>query len=148
MSNEDDPETDSQQDGTEEDDDDDDFPGVVLGRLADLGSMVPETLAKTYASRPVWFFLQMDKELTTLFEQLPEDPMPKGKVDAIMAVLRKFAEDKNEDLQQVLGVTDALEIGFHVDASIERVRDAFENDGFVVVGLVEGGKIRALEIEP
>lgn len=139
----DDPER--EQSAEEESDEDEEVPAVVLARLRDLGEIVPAELRKVYGNRPVWYLLSMDAELVTVFEQLPEDPMPKGKVTAIMAALRAFAEAHNEELQQVLGVTDSLEVGFHVDAQLDRVREAFEEDGFMIVGEIDNGVVRELE---
>ncbi|MFO0555161.1 MAG: hypothetical protein U0271_42680 [Polyangiaceae bacterium] len=140
-----DPERETGEDQDESDEEE--TPAVVLARLRDLGDAVPAELRKVYGNRPVWYLLSMDAELVTIFEQLPEDPMPKGKVTAIMAAIRAFAEAHNDELQSVLGVTDSLEVGFHVDAQLDRVREAFEEDGFLVVGEIVNGVVRELEDE-
>lgn len=116
-----------------QDQDDDETPLVVLARLGDLGRFVPDPMMKAYRQRPVWFLLGMDQELVELFERIPEDPMQKGHVTAILAALRAFAEHHNQPLQALLGVTDEIAYGFHTDATHDRVRASFEEDGFEVL---------------
>jgi hypothetical protein len=89
----------------------------------------------------------MDAELVTLFERIPEDPMSKGRVEAILGGLRSFAKDRNEELQAALGVTDALEYGFHVDAPFDRVVESFELDGFDIAGTIVAGDVELLTEE-
>ncbi len=129
----------------DEESDEEDIPRCVLATLRTLGDRVPAAIAKPYGDRPIWFILEMDSELVTLFERIPEDPMPKGQVTAILEVLRAFAVEKNEALQAVLGVTDGIEVGFHVDAPYARVVDSFEKDGFAVVATIEAGTIVVTE---
>jgi hypothetical protein len=119
----------------------------VLGKLRSIGAHCPEATRKAYGDRPIWFVLGMDAELATIFERLPEDPMPKGRAAAILGAVRAFAAEKNAALQEVLGVTDSIEYGFHVDATLDRVRDAFEEDGFFVVATVEDGEVVPVPIE-
>jgi hypothetical protein len=130
----------------EEDDDDDesddDFPRVVLGKLEAISRWLPESMAKGYGDRPVWFILGMDAEIVSVFERIPEDPMPKGRAAAILGALRAFATERNADLQRVLGVTDSIEVGFHVDAPLNRVRASFEEDGFLVAATIEAGDLK------
>lgn len=116
-------------------------PIAVIGTVADLARWMPGDVARVYGKRPIWFFLEMDSELVTVFEQLPEDPMPKGKVDAIMSGLRQFAAERAEVLQTLLGPTDSISLGFHVDASLEQVTAAFESDGFFVLSPLRDGEI-------
>jgi hypothetical protein len=124
-----------------EDEEEDDAPLALLGTVAELAKWMPDGIAKTYGTRPVWFVLEMDHELVTVFEQVPEDPMPKGKVEAILSGLRAFAKDRNAELQQVLGPTDGIRFGFHVDASLDRVIEAFEEDGFEVIEALRDGEV-------
>ena len=134
----------SESDPVDEDDDveDDDAPRVVLAKLGDIARWLPEPMAKNYADRPVWFLLGMDAELVSLFERIPEDPMPKGRVAAILEGLRAFAADQNEGLQEMLGITDEIVFGFHVDAPMARVRASFEDDGFEIVATISLGEIK------
>lgn len=127
--------------GEEEEDDDDEAPRVVLGRVGELQKWMPKTLAKTWHDRPVWFLLRDDEELVGLFERIPEDPVSKGVSEAILSGLRTFATERNDALQAVLGVTDGLAYGFHVDASLKQVVTSFEDDGFDVVGELEDGEL-------
>lgn len=132
------------------DDDDaseDEVPRVILAKLSAIASYVPEHVAKAYGDRPIWFLLGMDAELVTLFERIPEDPMPKGRVEAILGGLRAFAKERNDELQAALGVTDSLEFGFHVDAPFDRVVESFELDGFDVAGTIVAGQIELLAEE-
>ncbi|MFO0612742.1 MAG: hypothetical protein U0414_09155 [Polyangiaceae bacterium] len=123
--------------------DDEETPTVVLARLGDLGRFVPEAMLKVYKTRPVWFLLGMDQELVELFDRVPEDPMQKGHVTAILGALRAFAQHHNGPLQAILGVTDELAYGFHTDATYDRVLESFEEDGFdVLEEVIEGGEIR------
>jgi hypothetical protein len=124
---------------------DEDAPHVILATIADLGRWVPQDVSRRYGDRPVWFILEMDAELVSVFERLPEDPMPRSASDRVLAVLRAFATDKSDDLQRVLGVTDGIQYGFHVDATREKVRACFEEDGFLVMGTVEDGEVVVLD---
>jgi len=131
-----------------EGDDEEEAPLVVLATVKDLGKWMPDGIVAAYGARPVWFLLKMDAELVTVFEQIPEDPMPKGKVEAILSGLRKFASERNAELQQLLGPTDGIELGFHVDAPLSRVIEAFEEDGFdVVEGVVVEGEVDFTALE-
>ena len=112
-----------------EEEEEDDAPIALLGTVQDLAKWMPEGIAKTYGARPVWFVLEMDHELVTVFEQVPEDPMPKGKVEAILSGLRTFAKEKNAEHQQLHGPTDGIRFGFHVDASLDRVIEALQGVG-------------------
>lgn len=123
------------------DTEEDDAPLAILTTVRDLAKWMPAGVADTYGSRPVWFLLEMDAELVTIFEQVPEDPMPKGKVEAILTGLRAFATERNTELQTVLGPTDGISFGFHVDASLDRVIEAFEEDGFDVIEAIREGEI-------
>ncbi len=128
----------SDQDATDEDDD---APLAIIGTVKDLAKWMPPGIADAYGARPVWFILEMDAELVTVFEQIPEDPMPKGKVEAILQGLRTFATERNTELQTVLGPTDGISYGFHVDAQRDRVVEAFEEDGFDVLEVIAEGEI-------
>ena len=130
-----------------DDEDDEEEPRVVLAKLSAVAKWMPEATAKMYANRPIWFILGMDAELVTVFERLPEDPMPKGHVAAILQGLRAFATERNDALQAVLGVTDSIELGFHVDATYAKVVDSFEQDGFLVVATIEAGELQVLASE-
>jgi hypothetical protein len=131
----------------EEDDDEEELseeeevPRVIIASVADLGSWVPETISKKYASRPIWFIVEQDAESVGLFSRYPEGPMPKTASDAILSGLRAFSLDQNEELQAVLGITDGLRYGFHVDASLEEVMESFEDDGFEVVTAIHEGRV-------
>lgn len=130
------------EDAEGDDDDDDEAPRVLLGRVSDLQKWMPKSLARTWHDRPVWFLLQDDEELVGLFERIPEDPVSKGVSEAILSGLRTFATERNEALQAVLGITDGIGFGFHVDASLKQVTTSFEDDGFDVVGSLEDGEVR------
>lgn len=127
--------------------DEEETPHVILAQLKDLDVPLEAKLLRDYGARPVWFLLEMDAELVTVFERLPEDPIPKGHVEAIMGALRGFTQARSDALQVVLGVSDGLHFGFHTDASLDRVREAFEEDGFFVAGTVQGGEIVEAEDE-
>lgn len=130
----------------DEQDDEDETPMVVIARLGDLGRFVPDAMKKAYKGRPVWFLLGMDQELVELFERVPEDPMQKGHVTAILGALRAFAEHHNEPLQALLGVTDEIAYGFHTDATYDRVRGSFEEDGFEILEeIIADGEIADAE---
>jgi hypothetical protein len=122
-------------------DEDDDAPLAIIATVKDLAKWMPPGIAPVYGSRPVWFILEMDAELVTVFEQIPEDPMPKGKVEAILQGLRAFATERNTELQTILGPTDGISYGFHVDAPLDRVVEAFEEDGFDVLEAIAEGEI-------
>lgn len=122
-------------------DDDEETPIAVIGTVAELARWMPEGIARIYGDRPVWFLLEMDAELVTVFEQIPEDPMPKGKVEAILSGLRRFASERSDQLQALLGPSDGISLGFHVDARIDRVVEAFEKDGFFVLRALRDGEV-------
>lgn len=114
-------------------------PRVVIARLADL-AVAGAPAAQ--ADRPVWFVLEDDADAVELFSRLPEAPLPRPATQAVFAALRSFAADKTDALQEVLGVTDSIEIGFHASADLEDVAASFEEDGFdVILGAIEGGKL-------
>ena len=123
----------------EEEDDEDVAPGVIVGSLRDLGGGVDPALAAQYGDRPVWFLIEDDAELVELFERIPERPLPSKPTQAILGALRSFAAAESDALQEVLGPTDTIGLGFHASASLDDVVESFEDDGFDVVrGLVEG----------
>ncbi len=79
----------------------------------------------------------MNTELVTDVRDFP-NPISKGHASDILAGLRAFSTERNEDLQEVLGPTDAIEFGSPRRCSIAQVRASFEEDGFdVVEGLRE-----------
>src|SRR5688572_23224483 len=96
------------QDQDQDDVDDEDEPRVLVATMSSMGARLPEGLRKGFGTRPIWFLRQDDEELVTVFEQLPEDPMPKGRAHELLRVLRVFAEECSDELQRLLGVTDAL----------------------------------------
>lgn len=122
------------------DDEEEEIPRVLVATMADLGALLPEPLKKSFGTRPIWFFRQDDEELVEIFEHLPEDPMPKGRAHELLRALRQFADETSDRLQEVLGVTDGIVYGFHGDASVDRVIEAFERDGFFVwKGVLKSG---------
>lgn len=131
----------SERETSPNEEEEDDAPLAIIGTVRDLAKWMPPGIAETFGARPVWFILEMDAELVTVFEQIPEDPMPKGKVEAILTGLRTFAKERNTELQTVLGPTDGLSFGFHVDASLDRVIEAFEEDGFEVIEAIAEGEV-------
>ncbi len=136
-----DDEVDSEDASDDDQDDEDETPQVLLATFGDLGSLLPDGL-RAFASRPVWFMREEDQELATLFERLPEDPMPKGRAVELLRSLRNFAEESSDMLQGVLGIAEGIVYGFHGDASLDAVKRAFEGDGFFVwTGLVQKGEL-------
>lgn len=125
----------------DDEDDDDPAPRVIIATVADLGSWIPEAYRLRHASRPVWFLREGDSQLVGVFERLPEGTMEREASDAILAGLRAFSLDQNENMQWLLGVTGGMQYGFHVDASLEDVVESFEDDGFIVVPAVNEGRI-------
>lgn len=107
-------------------------PRVVVATMADLGKLVPEPLRKGFGDRPIWFLRQDDEELVTIFDQIPEDVMPKGRAHELLRALRTFADEHSDRLQELIGMTDALVYAFHGDAEVGQVVAAFEEDGFFV----------------
>jgi hypothetical protein len=130
-----------EEDEADEDEDDELPPRVLIARVADVARWMPEGVGKKFADRPIWFLVREDEELVGLFDRIPEDPMPKGQVAAILGGLRAFAEEHADDLQRLLGVTDSIGYGFHVDAPLGRVRASFEDDGFELVGSIAGDRV-------
>lgn len=141
------PEGSEDEQGDDEADDEDETPRVIVTRVSSLAKWFSPEIAKSMGDRPVWFMLQSDEEFMTLFDRVPEDPMSKGKVEAILAGLRSFATARNEVLQLVLGVTDGISFGFHTDAPHKRVLAAFDDDGFELVGEIVDGELVATEEE-
>lgn len=134
-------EFDTQNDEEDEEDDEDVAPCVVLGRLSDLKGHADAALLRAHGERPVWFMIQDDADFMTLFDKLPERPVPASLSRSIMDVLRSFAASESDALQTVLGSTDAIEFGFHERASVDDVALAFEEDGFDVAFVLSEGKI-------
>jgi hypothetical protein len=117
-------------------------PQALIATLADLGRYLPEGLRKGFGGRPCWFIRQEDEELVEIFDRLPEDPMPRGRAHELLRALRGFAEDNSDGLQELLGIAGGIVYGFHGDASLEQVTEAFEDDGFFVwSGVLSGGVI-------
>lgn len=124
-----------------EDSEEEDVPAAVVATVADLGAWVSEDVRDKYGARPVWFILEMDAGLVGVFERHPEGAMPKGATEAILTGLRAFSLDESEGLQVLLGVTDRLNYGFHVDATLQQVSRSFEADGFEVIAAIEDGHV-------
>ncbi len=138
----DDPEGSWEQGDSEEDDDDEDpGPRAVIATVGDLGTWIPQSLRLRYADRPVWFLCEHDASLVGVFERMPEGAFAKAEGETILAALRAFSLDQNENLQWLLGVTEGIQYGFHVDASLDDVVESFEDDGFIVVPAVKDGAI-------
>lgn len=135
------------EDDEDDEGDEDEAPRVLLGCVGDLQKWMPKSLPRIWHDRPVWFLLRDDEELVGLFERIPEDPVSKGVSEAILGGLRTFASERNEPLQALLGVTDGIAYGFHVDASLKQVTTSFEDDGFDVVGGLEDGEVLIEEDE-
>lgn len=125
----------------DEEGDEEDVPCVVLGRLQDLRGFGDAALLRKYGERPVWFMIQDDADFMTLFDQLPERPVPPTLSRSIMDILRSFAASESDALQTVLGATDTIEFGFHERASVDDVAMAFEEDGFDVAFVLQDGKV-------
>lgn len=140
------PETDRDPDD-EEDSDFEEMPYVVVARLRDLGDKAPRELYKQYGDRPIWFLMEDDDELVGLFDRIPEGPLPSKTTQAILGAIRQFAASESDALQEILGVTDSIGLGFHASASLDEVIESFEDDGFEVVEAIEGGEIHLLEDE-
>jgi hypothetical protein len=129
-------------DAVDETGDDDEVPPLlVLATAGDLVGWLPDDVRARHRGRPVWVMVASDAEQMELFERIPEDPLPRGAVDALLGGLRRFVADKSDALQALLGATDSLEFGFHADADLEEVRESFEDDGFFVVGTIEEGEV-------
>lgn len=133
--------SDEEREDEEDEDGEDEAPRVIVSRVASLGKWFSPEIAKSMGDRPVWFMLESDAEFMSLFDRVPEDPMSKGKVEAILAGLRSFATARNDELQLMLGVTDGISFGFHTDASHKRVLAAFADDGFEIVGEISEGEL-------
>ena len=126
-------------DETDDEDEDEFVPRVVVGRLRDLGPAVDAALLKQYGDRPLWFMIEDDDEYMELFDRLPENPMPNRIQQAILSVIRQFAASHSDALQEILGPTEAIGLGFHASATIDSVIESFEDDGFeVCLALVNG----------
>ncbi len=106
-----------------------------------MAKWIPATIAKSYGDRPVWFVLEDDSELIGLFDKIPEDPMPKKLSDTILGGIRAFAAERSDALQELLGITDSIAYGFHVDATMKQVRASFEEDGFEITGTIRDGEV-------
>lgn len=125
----------------DEDDDEDDPPRVVLGRVGELASWLSPQVARSQRDRPVWFLLEMDEDFVGVLERLPEGPMEPRIARAILDGVRTFASERSDRLQEWLGPTDGIVFGFHTTASFDEVRRAFEEDGFLVVGVLREGRV-------
>lgn len=125
----------------DDEDEEDPAPRVIVATVGDLGAWIPDLYRLPNASRPVWFLREQDAPLVGVFERLPESSMAKEASDAILAGLRSFSLDQNENMQWLLGVTGGMQYGFHVDASLEDIVESFEDDGFIVIPAVNEGKI-------
>jgi hypothetical protein len=126
----------------ESEDEEDAAPGVVMGRLRDLGGVVDPALVKQYGDLPVWFLIEDDAELVELFDRIPERPLPQKPTQGILGALRQFAASEADALQELLGPTDTIGLGFHASAKLDEVIESFEDDGFEVLLGLEGGKVR------
>ena len=135
------PEQPVEKDEDEPEDDDDFAPNVVLTTVGDLRASMPAGVGAKFAKVTAWFLLEQDAELVGLFDRVPEDPMSKGQVAAILGGLRAFASEHAEALQVFLGPTDGIGVGFHVDAPLAKVRASFEEDGFEVRATVRDGEL-------
>ena len=58
-----------------DDTEEEDAPLAIVTTVRDLAKWMPPGIAETYGQRPAWFLLEMDAELVTIFEQIPEDPI-------------------------------------------------------------------------
>lgn len=126
----------------EDDDEDEEVAArVLVGTIADMGPWIPEPIARRHAERPVWFHLAAYDQLVGVFDRYPEGPMAGAETSAILAGLRAFSLDQSSELQAILGVTQELRYGFHVDASLEDVVESFEDDGFEVLEAVRAGRV-------
>ena len=133
---------DDEGEGEDEEGEEDDIPSVVIATLGDLGSYLPDALRKSFGDRPIWFIREDDQELVEIFDRVPEDPMPKGRAHELLRGLRAFAEAESDRLQELIGSAEGIVYGFHGDASLDRVKRAFEEDGFVVcTGILRAGQL-------
>ena len=115
-------------------------PRVLIGRVADLGAYAPRPMSEHEASLVLWFLLTGDANLVGVFSRYPEGSLPSGRSEAILAAMRKFSIDRSAELQQLLGVSDGVQYGFHIDASLDQVAESFEDDGFEIVGVLRDGE--------
>lgn len=125
----------------DDEDDEDDVPHVVLGTVGELASWLSPMIARAHRDRPVWFLLEMDEDFVTVLERLPEGPMEARVARSILEGVRSFASERSDRLQEWLGPTDSIVFGFHTSASLDEVRRAFEDDGFLVVGRLREGRV-------
>ena len=114
---------------------------MVISTASELGAALPASLAATCGDRPVWFLLAEYSHLVGVFLRHREAKMPKPTSDAILAALRKFSQESSDDLQRLLGVTDAPQYGFHTSASLAQVRESCEEDGFEIIGPIRAGRV-------
>jgi hypothetical protein len=123
------------------DDDEELPPAVIISTAAELGAALPEQVAAACGDRPVWFLLADYAHLVGVFLRHREAKMPKPASDAILGELRRFSQESSDDLQRLIGVTDALQYGFHTSASLSQVRESFDEDGFEIVGSIVAGRV-------
>ena len=129
-------------DDCEENDDlDEDMPRVVMGIVADLGRKDLGIEVRDHEGWPIWVLLEKHASMMGVFERYPEDPGSDEWVPIVFDELRRFVRDHGEDLQKLLGATDALRIGFHTNAPLEDVVESFEDDGFDVLFGIEDGMV-------
>jgi hypothetical protein len=126
---------------------DEDSPPVVIAKLKAIAAWMPGDIVEAYGDQPIWFVVGLDADLVRVFERFPEEPIPKERSAAIDAGLTAFLRARREPLEDVLA-TDTIEFGYHADATLARVAESFEKDGFVVVGTVDAGAVRAAMFAP
>lgn len=128
----------------------------LLGALADelnaalVAALPPSTqrrvvlcrlrLPKSAGGRLVtaYFFDASHEGKSTLDVRLPEGPLPAGGEKAGFALVAAVFDKHRPVVQTALGVEGGLRLrrGFHPDATLEQVRDAFLADGFSPIWLV------------
>jgi hypothetical protein len=124
-----------------DEEDDEETPKVVVAMLRDLSPWIPASATEGQPDRVAWFLPKRDADLVGVFERYPEASLSPSAARPILQGLREFCLDQSESLQLYVGVTEGIEYGFHVDASLEQIVESFEDDGFEVIDAIRGGRV-------
>ncbi len=116
-------------------------PRVIVAMLSQLRPWIPASAIEGQPDRVAWFLPGQDAELVGLFERYPEPSVPVLVSRPILQGLREFCLDQSQSLQRYVGVTERIEYGFHVGASLEQIVESFEDDGFEVIDAIRDGRV-------
>ena len=115
---------------------------VLLFTVDALAHYVSKVGLARFGKCAAWCISDTNDANATIFEQIAEPEVDDPLAETLLAAIESIVDANEIALEQVVGVCQRYEFGFHATASFEEARAAFEADGFVLSGQVVAGTVK------